>query len=182
MGRVVFCNRLCLTEDKNVSAVRHRGSEAEAKAGGRLQEYKLAFRVEAGGILATLFLCGAPQLWAQDKAITRGQPDAQLPGQNSEADPPTMFPHPESDRWWISGQANFISQCIRHFTRPIKVHGACLRKRRMRLRESSRFSRACDSRTERNCSATFMKLAAMALVRLSVWRVLRTWISCGILT
>src|SRR5260370_2773582 len=22
----------------------------------------------------------------------------------------TIFPHPETDRWWISGQANFISQ------------------------------------------------------------------------
>src|SRR5260370_16550690 len=24
--------------------------------------------------------------------------------------PPTIFPHPETDRLWISGQANFISQ------------------------------------------------------------------------
>ena len=27
-----------------------------------------------------------------------------------EADPPAMFPHPESDRVWLSGQANFIFQ------------------------------------------------------------------------
>jgi high affinity Mn2+ porin len=35
-----------------------------------------------------------------------------IPGKSTEeADPiPVMFPHPETDRLWISGQANFISQ------------------------------------------------------------------------
>jgi len=75
-----------------------------------LQKYKLLFGLDAGVILATLLLGGAPRLWAQDKAITAEQQSAQVPKQNSEAAPPTMFPHPESDRWWISGQANFISQ------------------------------------------------------------------------
>ncbi len=75
-----------------------------------MQEYKLPFRLDAGVILATLLLCGAPRLWAQDKAITAEQQPAQVSEQNSEADPPSMFPHPERDRWWISGQANFISQ------------------------------------------------------------------------
>ena len=75
-----------------------------------MQKYKLLFGLDAGVILATLLLGGAPRLWAQDKAITAEQQSAQVPKQNSEAAPPTMFPHPESDRWWISGQANFISQ------------------------------------------------------------------------
>jgi high affinity Mn2+ porin len=43
-------------------------------------------------------------------------PPAQVPPDipkppEEEADPtPVMFPHPETDRFWISGQANFISQ------------------------------------------------------------------------
>jgi high affinity Mn2+ porin len=32
-----------------------------------------------------------------------------MPGEQTDP-PPAMFPHPESDRIWISGQANFISQ------------------------------------------------------------------------
>ena len=36
-----------------------------------------------------------------------------------EAEPsPVMFPHPESDRFWISGQANFISQWHPAFNSP----------------------------------------------------------------
>lgn len=31
---------------------------------------------------------------------------------------PAMFPHPESDRWWLSGQANFISQWHPAFLSP----------------------------------------------------------------
>jgi hypothetical protein len=83
-----------------------------------LRKYNLAFGFETGVILAILFLCGAPRLWAQDKAITPGQQAARAPEQNSEADPPAMFPHPESDRWWISGQANFISQWHPSFHSP----------------------------------------------------------------
>src|SRR5262249_27730724 len=32
------------------------------------------------------------------------------PTEAPEDPPPTMFPHPESDRVWLSGQANFILQ------------------------------------------------------------------------
>src|SRR5258708_27633706 len=52
----------------------------------------------------------AADLRAQDS------PSPQEPARSSTdsapaADPvPVMFPHPETDRWWISGQANFISQ------------------------------------------------------------------------
>ena len=43
----------------------------------------------------------------QHPAETQDPAEAQSP----EDDPiPAMFPHPESDRYWISGQANFISQ------------------------------------------------------------------------
>ncbi len=56
--------------------------------------------------LTGLFLLATPVLHAQEV------PESPVPANpDSEADPiPAMFPHPESDRWWISGQANFISQ------------------------------------------------------------------------
>lgn len=54
------------------------------------------FSFEAAGLRAQ----DSPQV--QPPPVTDSIPDA---------DPvPTMFGHPESDRWWISGQANFISQ------------------------------------------------------------------------
>ena len=48
----------------------------------------------------------APVLHAQQP------PESSVPANPApEADPPsTVFPHPETDRLWISGQANFISQ------------------------------------------------------------------------
>lgn len=59
--------------------------------------------------LAALFCLSAAQfLHAQEK-----RPDQQLPEdtQTPEADTiPVMFPHPETGRFWVSGQANFISQ------------------------------------------------------------------------
>src|SRR5439155_26059075 len=75
-----------------------------------MQEHKLPSRLEIGVILATLFLCGVARLCAQDTAVTPGQQVDWAPEQSAEADPPTLFPHPETDRWWISGRANFISQ------------------------------------------------------------------------
>jgi high affinity Mn2+ porin len=56
--------------------------------------------------LAGLFLLATPVLHAQDV------PESPVPANpDPEADPiPVMFPHPETDRWWISGQANVISQ------------------------------------------------------------------------
>ena len=48
----------------------------------------------------------APTARAQE-APESSPPSPQAP----ESDPiPVMFPHPETDRLWISGQANFISQ------------------------------------------------------------------------
>ncbi len=57
-------------------------------------------------VLTSLILLAAPILRAQEAPESSAAPD-----QAPEADPiPVMFPHPETDRWWISGQANVISQ------------------------------------------------------------------------
>src|SRR5258708_10403249 len=56
--------------------------------------------------LPGFFLLAAPVVRAQDA------PESVFPRNlDPEPDPiPVMFPHPEWDRLWISGQANFISQ------------------------------------------------------------------------
>jgi high affinity Mn2+ porin len=47
----------------------------------------------------------------QDPSRPSSQTETQAPGTPADPEPlTTMFPHPESDRIWISGQANFISQ------------------------------------------------------------------------
>ena len=64
------------------------------------------------GLCAVLGACS----FAASGARAQDSPPLQGPAPSSAdsapvADPvPTMFPHQESDRWWISGQANFISQ------------------------------------------------------------------------
>jgi hypothetical protein len=64
------------------------------------------------GLCAVLGACS----FAASGARAQNSPPLQSPVPSSAdsapvADPlPTMFPHQESDRWWISGQANFISQ------------------------------------------------------------------------
>jgi hypothetical protein len=62
--------------------------------------------------VATLFwLAGAVVLPAQEEPPARIPPDVTETSGAPETDPiPVMFPHPETDRLWISGQANFISQ------------------------------------------------------------------------
>jgi high affinity Mn2+ porin len=75
-------------------------------------QFVLALCAALGG-----FLFAAPRAHAQDSP----QPQAQPPSADSTtaADPiPTMFPHLESERWWISGQANFISQWHPEFHSP----------------------------------------------------------------
>jgi high affinity Mn2+ porin len=56
--------------------------------------------------LAAFLLLVAPIVRAQQA------PESSVPADlATEADPmTTIFPHPETDRWWISGQANVISQ------------------------------------------------------------------------
>jgi high affinity Mn2+ porin len=55
-------------------------------------------------------------------AAAEPRPQAQIPEPPpSAADPfPVMFPHPETDRLWISGQANFISQWHPAFHSPYR--------------------------------------------------------------
>src|SRR6266513_2047577 len=56
------------------------------------------------------FSIAAAGLQAQDSSQvqTRTPP---VRDSTAEADPvPAMFAHPETDRWWIAGQANWISQ------------------------------------------------------------------------
>jgi high affinity Mn2+ porin len=65
-------------------------------------------------------ICALLGVFSAAAAGLRAQDSRQAPAQtppvtdstaDAEPDPvPTMFPHPESDRWWISGQANWISQ------------------------------------------------------------------------
>ena len=56
--------------------------------------------------LAIVLLLATPVLRAQDTSESTPPADSA-----PEADPaPVMFPHPEFDRIWLSGQANFISQ------------------------------------------------------------------------
>jgi len=88
------------------------------KEAERMQKYKLPFRLEIRVMLAALSLCCAPRLCAQDTAITPEQQPARVPGESAEADPPAMFPRLETDRWWISGQANWISQWHAAFHSP----------------------------------------------------------------
>jgi hypothetical protein len=53
----------------------------------------------------------SPAVPAQEAPVPRPPIPADIAAETAEADPaPAMFPHPETDRWWISGQANWISQ------------------------------------------------------------------------
>src|SRR5260370_29121037 len=68
-------------------------------------------------VLKSLILLAAPILRAQEAPESSAPPD-----QAPEPDPsPVMFPHPETDRWWISGQANVISQWHPAFHSPSGV-------------------------------------------------------------
>jgi carbohydrate-selective porin OprB len=60
------------------------------------------------GVALLLYLAAAQLLSAQETRQDQQPPEDT---QNPQTDPaPIMFPHPESDRIWLSGQANFISQ------------------------------------------------------------------------
>ena len=57
------------------------------------------------------FLAFALVVCAQEPPASSPPPPSDAPQETSDADPvPAMFPHPESDRVWLSGQANFIFQ------------------------------------------------------------------------
>src|SRR5713101_5563677 len=61
----------------------------------------------------------APLESASTKPPAQQSGDNSAQQENSPADPPaTIFPHSESSRFWISGQANFITQWHGAFTSP----------------------------------------------------------------
>ena len=63
-------------------------------------------------IAAPLFVLAADiVLFAQEAPPSQAPTTAEAGAETAVSDPaPTMFPHPESDRFWLSGQANFIFQ------------------------------------------------------------------------
>ncbi|MFI5058841.1 MAG: carbohydrate porin [Candidatus Acidiferrales bacterium] len=62
-------------------------------------------------LLGTLWFFCAPPLPAQGTTADQEQASGSTSGQSPDPDPlSTMFPRLDSDRLWISGQANFISQ------------------------------------------------------------------------
>ncbi len=67
-------------------------------------------------------ICAMLPAFSVATAVVRAEdsPQAQTPGPPAaDADAaPAMFAHSESDRWWISGQANFISQWHPAFRSP----------------------------------------------------------------
>ena len=77
-----------------------------------MQRWQSEFCVFSLATLAALFWpVGAVVLPAQQAPPAQIPSDAPDTPSDPEADPiPMMFPHPELDRWWVSGQANFISQ------------------------------------------------------------------------
>jgi high affinity Mn2+ porin len=80
-------------------------------------------------LLATLVAL----FWPVGTVVLRAQqaPPSQIPSdapeapEDPETDPiPVMFPHPETDRWWISGQVNVISQWHPTFHSPYEGHNS----------------------------------------------------------
>src|SRR5260370_42641353 len=77
----------------------------------RVRKNNLAFGGRIWVVLGTLWFLCAPPLLAQGTTADQEQNSGSTSGQSPDPDPlSTMFPHPESDRFWISGQANLISQ------------------------------------------------------------------------
>jgi len=70
--------------------------------------------------IAIFFLLVTPAgLHAQEDSTLPPPPALSSAQAEPENDPiPVMFPHPETDRLWISGQANFISQLHPAFHSP----------------------------------------------------------------
>ena len=78
---------------------------------------------------------------------------AVAPAQSVSDTPPaetTMFPHPDSSRWWLSGQANLISQAHGRFTSPTKGTTACDQIQNRPYRASGRSTQALDCRATQN--------------------------------
>ncbi len=84
-----------------------------------MRRNNLAFGGHIWVFLGTLCFFCAPHLPAQGTTSDQEQTSANMSSQSPDPDPlPTMFPRLESDRLWISGQANFISQWHPEFHSP----------------------------------------------------------------
>lgn len=82
-----------------------------------MRRFKIQFVLPISAMLGA-FSIGAVELRAQDSPRVQEQAP-QAPDSTADPDPvPAMFSHPESDRWWISGQANWISQWHPSFHSP----------------------------------------------------------------
>jgi high affinity Mn2+ porin len=76
-------------------------------------------------LLALYLSHTAPELRAQDPPNQSDRPTSASDDSAPESDPlPVMFPHPETDRIWLSGQANFISQWHPAFHSPYVGHNS----------------------------------------------------------
>ena len=69
-------------------------------------------------LLATSFSTEVRNAVAQNLTPDRAPQRATEAQNDAAVIPPVMFPHPETDRLWISGQANFISQWHPEFHSP----------------------------------------------------------------
>jgi len=68
-------------------------------------------------------LAVSPAVHAQEASVPRAPIPIVASEETAEADPvPAMFAHPETDRWWISGQANWISQWHPAFHSPYHLN------------------------------------------------------------
>lgn len=61
-------------------------------------------------VMLGVAFCAAPRTRAQDAPPPQNPAPSDTAPNTADDPAPAMFPHLESDRWWISGQANFISQ------------------------------------------------------------------------
>src|SRR5579862_992386 len=78
----------------------------------RLHLNRLSFRMAAGGLLVlavSFFLPSAARAQTQTPD-SQNAPAGTAQPESIPQDPETIFPHPDSTRWWISGQFNSILQ------------------------------------------------------------------------
>jgi high affinity Mn2+ porin len=91
---------------------------ALGKAFGLVKTIKLLRLIMILGLVA-LCCCGAPAVQAQRASAPAPTPEPPAPDvPTDDADIPTMLPHPETDRIWLSGQVNIISQWHPSFNSP----------------------------------------------------------------
>src|SRR5882757_2423794 len=84
-----------------------------------------SFAGKGSGIAIFFLLVTAAALYAQEDSTLPPPPALSNAQAEPENDPiPVMFPHPETDRLWISGQANFISQWHPGFHSPYEGHNS----------------------------------------------------------